>query len=93
MLVLGTLTSGPSSLTPKADSAPDGGVSADEVRPIALEAVARRRPVAAAEQTTAGRQAVAAYPLLKNAAWSASPCSRTRSTRSRATSRSSASRS
>ncbi len=66
VLILGTLTSGPSSLTPKADSAPDGGVSADEVRPIALEAVARRRPVAAAEQTTAGRQAVAAYPLLKN---------------------------
>jgi two-component system OmpR family sensor kinase len=65
VLILDLLSSGPSSLIGTVDSAPDGGVTEPDVRSLALEAVAAKRPVSATESTGAGRQAVVAYPLIQ----------------------------
>ena len=66
ILVLDRLSSGPSSLVLNIDSAPDGGVTEPDVRSLALEAVASGRPAASTEPTGAGRQALVAYPLIKD---------------------------
>jgi len=66
VLILDLLTSGPASLVGNFDSAPDGGISEVDVRPLALEAVASKRPASATPATGAGRQAVVAYPLIQD---------------------------
>ena len=66
VLILDALSSGPSSLIGTIDSAPDGGVTEPDVRALALDAVARKRPVSATPSTGAGRQAVVAFPLIQD---------------------------
>jgi signal transduction histidine kinase len=66
VLILDRPSSGPSSLIGSADSAPDGGVTDADVTPLALDAVAAKRPVSATAPTGAGRQAVVAYPLIQH---------------------------
>ncbi|HEX5780650.1 MAG TPA: histidine kinase dimerization/phospho-acceptor domain-containing protein, partial [Solirubrobacteraceae bacterium] len=66
VLILDALSSGPSSLIGTIDSAPDGGVGEPDVRNLALDAVSTQRPTAATLSTGAGRQAVVAYPLIKD---------------------------
>jgi two-component system, OmpR family, sensor kinase len=66
VLILDLLTSGPTSLIGSVDSAPDGGVGEPDVRSLALEAVATKRPASATPSTGAGRQAVVAYPLIQD---------------------------
>src|SRR5919108_4946267 len=57
--------SGPTSVTGLVDSQPDGGLEAGDVSEIALEAVNLGRPVARAEPTPLGREAIIAYPLMR----------------------------
>jgi two-component system, OmpR family, sensor kinase len=54
----------PLAVTLAEDSAPNGGVSLDDVSALAVEAVHRRRPATASEATAVGRQALAAQPLV-----------------------------
>ena len=51
---------------PTSDSAPDGGLDDDDVRSLALDAVAARRPVSAIETSLSGRHAIVAYPLIQD---------------------------
>jgi two-component system OmpR family sensor kinase len=55
----------PTSVTGFVDSQPEGGLQAGNVSTIALEAVNAGRPVARAEATPLGREALVAYPLLR----------------------------
>jgi len=66
VLILDLLSSGPLSLVLNFDSASDGGVGEPDVRALAHEAVASRRPTSATESTGAGRQALVAYPLIQD---------------------------
>jgi two-component system OmpR family sensor kinase len=66
VLILDLLSSGPSSLIAAGDSAPDGGINEGDVTTMALDAVASGRPVSLTLSTGAGRQAVVAYPLIKD---------------------------
>src|SRR5688572_28298913 len=66
VLILDVLRGSPQAVAIKIDSAPDGGVSESDVSALANEAVAARRPVASTMTTGAGRQAVVAYPLIKD---------------------------
>jgi signal transduction histidine kinase len=54
----------PLALVGKLDSADDGGLNADDVRPLALEAARTRRPVTSTE-VAGGRYAVVAHPVIK----------------------------
>jgi two-component system OmpR family sensor kinase len=65
VLILELLDGAPQAVAIKVDSAPDGGVSESDVSGLALEAVASRRPVSSTLTTGAGRQAVVAYPLIR----------------------------
>jgi two-component system OmpR family sensor kinase len=56
----------PLSLIGKMDSVAEGGLNADEVRPVALEAARTLRPVSSTEAVGSGRYAVVAYPLVQN---------------------------
>jgi two-component system, OmpR family, sensor kinase len=58
--------SGPTSLLPKIDSQPNGGLEGGDVTELALEAADARRPIRRAEPTALGRQALVAYPLVKD---------------------------
>ncbi len=51
---------------PDMDSAPDGGLDDDDVRSLALDAVAAGRPVSSIETSISGRHAIVAYPLIQN---------------------------
>jgi signal transduction histidine kinase len=64
VLILGNLHE-PLSLVAKMDSVEDGGLNADDVRPLALEAARTRRPIASTEAVPSGRYAVVAYPLIR----------------------------
>jgi two-component system, OmpR family, sensor kinase len=66
VLILELLDGTPPAVAGKVDSAPDGGVSEGDVSAIALDAVEARRPVSATQATGAGRQAVVAYPLIRD---------------------------
>jgi two-component system, OmpR family, sensor kinase len=66
VLILGTLKAGPVALTPKLDSAPDGGVDADDVTRIAVDAASSQRPVTAIESAAGGPHAIVAYPLVQS---------------------------
>ena len=56
----------PTSVRPLVDSQPDGGLTGGDVSPIALEVVDARRPITRAEPTPLGREALVAYPLVKD---------------------------
>src|SRR5918996_719691 len=56
----------PLSVTPVLDSSPDGGLQAGDVSAIAVEAAEGPRPVSRAESTSLGRQALVAYPLMRD---------------------------
>ena len=56
----------PLSVTPVLDSSPDGGLQAGDVSALAVEAAEGRRPVSRAESTPLGRQALVAYPLMRD---------------------------
>jgi two-component system OmpR family sensor kinase len=64
VLILERLDGTPAAVTLKMDSAPDGGIVESDVTSLALDAVEARRPVSATEATSAGRQALVAYPLI-----------------------------
>ena len=55
----------PDGLIGKMDSVADGGLDADEVRPLALQAMRARRPVSSTD-VAGGRYAVVAYPLIRS---------------------------
>jgi two-component system OmpR family sensor kinase len=63
VLVLNRRTE-PTSVTGFVDSQPEGGLQAGDVSTIALDAVKAGRPVAQAQATPVGRQALVAYPLM-----------------------------
>ena len=65
VLIFDRLASGPPSLSPKGDSAPDGGVTSAEVQQLALGGLTSRRPVSATASTSIGRQGVVAYPIFQ----------------------------
>jgi two-component system, OmpR family, sensor kinase len=48
------------------DSSPNGGLQGRDVNTLALDAVEARRPLLRAEPTSLGREALVAYPLIKN---------------------------
>ena len=56
---------GPDGLIGEMDSLPDSGLSADQVRPIALEAMRAKRPTSSTHTIGGGRYAVVAYPLIR----------------------------
>jgi two-component system, OmpR family, sensor kinase len=66
VLILDVLEGSPVALSGQFDSAPDGGITTDEVTPLARDAVLTRRPVSATISTGAGGQAVVASPLIKD---------------------------
>ncbi len=47
------------------DSAPDGGLTIDDVRSLSLDAVAAGRPVSAIETSLSGQHAIVAFPLIQ----------------------------
>jgi len=51
---------------PGLDSAPDGGLTIDDVRSLSLDAVAAGRPASAIETSLSGRHAIVAFPLIKD---------------------------
>jgi two-component system OmpR family sensor kinase len=55
----------PDGLTGQMDSLPDSGLSADQVRPIALEAMRARHSMSSTHTISGGRYAVVAYPLIR----------------------------
>jgi signal transduction histidine kinase len=65
VLVMTRLKGRPMGLTLAEDSSVNGGVRVDEVRPLALDALAARAPRKATLTTGVGRQAIAAEPLLR----------------------------
>jgi two-component system, OmpR family, sensor kinase len=66
VLILEKLEGTPPAVALKMDSAPDGGIVESDVTSLAIDAVAARRPVSATEATSAGRQALVAYPLIQD---------------------------
>jgi signal transduction histidine kinase len=66
VLILELLDGTPPAVAGQMDSAPDGGIVEQDVTAIALEAVEARRPVADTLATSAGQQAVVAYPLIRD---------------------------
>jgi two-component system, OmpR family, sensor kinase len=66
VLILEVLDGAPSAVAIKIDSAPDGGVSEADVSAMAIESVAARRPISGTMATGAGRQAIVAYPLVRD---------------------------
>src|ERR687895_719213 len=64
VLILENLVGTPPAVALKMDSAPDGGIVEADVTSLSLDAVEARRPVSATEATSAGRQALVAYPLI-----------------------------
>ena len=65
VLVLARVRGTPQAVTLAEDSAPNGGVTVDDVNALAIEALERRRPVTATEPTSVGGQALAAQPLVR----------------------------
>jgi signal transduction histidine kinase len=65
VLVLDLLNQ-PLALVGKMDSVKDGGLNADDVRQIALDAARTRRPVSSTDVVANGRYAVVAYPVVKD---------------------------
>jgi two-component system, OmpR family, sensor kinase len=55
----------PTSVTAFVDSQPEGGLQAGDVSPLAIDAVTAGRPIARAEATPLGREALIAYPLMR----------------------------
>jgi two-component system OmpR family sensor kinase len=55
----------PTSVTGFVDSQPEGGLQAGDISTVALDAVNARRPIARAQATPLGREAVVAYPLMR----------------------------
>jgi two-component system OmpR family sensor kinase len=55
----------PTSVPGFVDSQPEGGLQAGDVSAVALEAVNAGRPVAEAQATPLGRQAIVAHPLMR----------------------------
>jgi len=55
----------PTSVTGFVDSQPEGGLQAGDISTVALEAVNAARPVARAQATPLGREALVAYPLMR----------------------------
>jgi two-component system OmpR family sensor kinase len=55
----------PTSAVPWLDSQPEGGIQGSDITEFALEAVNQGRPVARAEPTPLGREALVAYPLFE----------------------------
>ena len=66
VLILELLDGRPPAVAIKLDSAPDGGVSEADVSGLSLDAVATRRAVSTTQATAAGRQALVAYPLIRD---------------------------
>ncbi|HWM11873.1 MAG TPA: HAMP domain-containing protein, partial [Solirubrobacteraceae bacterium] len=64
VLILEPLDGTPPAVALKMDSAPDGGIVESDVTSLAIDAVRARRPVATTVATSAGRQALVAYPLI-----------------------------
>ncbi|MEA2311709.1 MAG: hypothetical protein QOE28_1677 [Solirubrobacteraceae bacterium] len=64
VLVLGIVKGNPPGLSPAEDSSINGGVSFHDVTAVALAALRDRRPHTATGATGAGRQALAAQPLM-----------------------------
>jgi two-component system, OmpR family, sensor kinase len=55
----------PDSLIGVMDSLPDSGLNADEVRPLAIEAMRAKHPVSSTSAIPGGRYALVAYPLIR----------------------------
>jgi two-component system OmpR family sensor kinase len=66
VLILGKLNERPLALTPELDSAPDGGIDADDVTRFAVDAWSSQRPVAVTDSVAGGPHAVVAYPLIQS---------------------------
>jgi signal transduction histidine kinase len=67
VLLLGRLSENPPlALKPVLDSAPDGGVDADDVTRFAVDAWSSRRAVAVTDSIAGGPHAVVAYPLIQS---------------------------
>jgi two-component system OmpR family sensor kinase len=66
VIVLGELDKNPLALKPELDSAPDGGIDADDVTRFAVDAWSSRRPVAVTDSIAGGPHAVVAYPLIQS---------------------------
>jgi two-component system, OmpR family, sensor kinase len=66
ILILRPLRGTPQVLTLVVDSTPDGGVTGTDVQGLAQQALQTRRPAAWTQQTSIGREALAAHPLAKN---------------------------
>jgi two-component system OmpR family sensor kinase len=66
LIILDPLEQPPLALIGKMDSVEDGGLNADDVRPLALEAVRRRRPISSTDLVASGRYAVVAYPVIRD---------------------------
>jgi two-component system OmpR family sensor kinase len=64
VLILDSLDQ-PLGLIGKMDSVPEGGLDVDDVRPMALDAAASKRPVSSTEAVASGRYALVAYPLMQ----------------------------
>ncbi len=65
VLILQTLEN-PDGLIGKLDSIPDGGLNADQVRPLALRALESGRPVSSTGPIAGSRYAAVAYPLVRD---------------------------
>jgi two-component system, OmpR family, sensor kinase len=66
VLVLGEVDKNPLALKTELDSAPDGGVDADDVTRFAVDAWSSQRPVTVTESIAGGPHAVVAYPLIQS---------------------------